>query len=69
MSTNSFGTFKNVCLLKSVLGNSIEVVEVNVISFFNYVALTQQLYVLALEKRRIDHFALFQVMYSNSFIL
>ena len=58
-STNLFVMFKNVCLL-SVLCNFIEVNELKVIYVLNYVALTHQLYVLTLKKRRTNQFGCFR---------
>ena len=52
MSTNLFVMFKNVRLLKSILCNFIEVVEIKFIHLLNYVALTHQLYVLNIEKKK-----------------
>ena len=58
-SSNLFVKFKNVHLLKNALCIFIEVVEIKAVYLLNYAALTHQLYMLTLEKRRIDHFALF----------
>ena len=51
-SMNLFVMFKNVRLLKSILCNFIEVVEIKFIHLLNYVALTHQLYVLNIEKKK-----------------